>query len=205
MYKKFLEQSQDPLLIVISGPSGVGKDSVIERMKERGLPFHFVVTTTSRSRRPDEVEGKDYFFVSKEEFEGMIERDELFEHALVYDQYKGIPKQRVKDALASGKDVVMRLDVQGAETVRSHMPEALLIFITTTDEEELIKRLKSRQTESQESLTLRIETAREEFNRVHLFDYYVVNADGELDAAVDTIEAIIRAEHHRTDPRKVSL
>ena len=135
----------------------------------------------------------------------MIERDELFEHALVYDQYKGIPKQRVQDALASGKDVVMRLDVQGAETVRSRMPEALLIFISTTDEEELIKRLKSRQTESPESLALRIETAREEFNRLHLFDYYVINADGELDAAVDTIEAIIRAEHHRTDPRKVSL
>jgi len=205
MYKKFREQSQDPLLIVISGPSGVGKDSVIERMKERGLPFHFVVTTTSRARRPEEAEGKDYFFVSKEEFEGMIERNELFEHALVYDQYKGIPKQRVQVALASGKDVVMRLDVQGAETVRSRMPEALLIFISTTDEEELIKRLKSRQTESPESLALRIETAREEFNRLHLFDYYVINADGELDAAVDTIEAIIRAEHHRTDPRKVSL
>ena len=205
MYKKFREQSQDPLLIVISGPSGVGKDSVIERMKERGLPFHFVVTTTSRARRLEEVEGKDYFFVSKEEFEGMIERDELFEHALVYDQYKGIPKQRVQDALASGKDVVMRLDVQGAETVRSRMPEALLIFISTTDEEELINRLKSRQTESPESLALRIETAREELNRLHLFDYYVINADGELDAAVDTIEAIIRAEHHRTDPRKVSL
>jgi guanylate kinase len=205
MYKKMLEQSKLPLLIVISGPSGVGKDSVIDRMKERGLPFHFVVTTTSRTQRPDEVDGVDYFFVSQKEFEGMIERDELFEYARVYKDYKGIPKERLKEALASGKDVVMRLDVQGAETVRSRSPQAVLIFLSTCDEEEWIQRLQKRRTETADSLKIRIETAHHEFEKIDLFDYYVVNEDGELDDTVDTIQAIITAEHHRTHPRKVTL
>jgi guanylate kinase len=205
MYEKMLEQRNHPLLIVISGPSGAGKDSVIECMKERGLPFHFVVTTTSRDQRPDEVEGEDYFFVTKDEFEGMIERDELFEYAIVYKDYKGIPKQRVREAMASGKDVIMRLDVQGAETVRARSPEAVLIFLSTYNEEELMQRLQSRQTETPESLKIRLETSRQEFEKIDLFDYYVVNAEGKLDEAVDTILAIIEAEHHRTLPREVNL
>jgi guanylate kinase len=205
MYEKMLEQRKHPLLIVISGPSGAGKDSVIECMKERGLPFHFVVTTTSRAQRPDEVEGEDYFFVTKDEFEGMIERDELFEYAIVYKDYKGIPKQRVREAMASGKDVIMRLDVQGAETVRARSPEAVLIFLSTYNEEELMQRLQSRQTETPESLKIRLETSRQEFEKIDLFDYYVVNAEGKLDEAVDTILAIIEAEHHRTLPREVNL
>ncbi|OGO18230.1 MAG: guanylate kinase [Chloroflexi bacterium RBG_16_48_8] len=205
MYKKMLEQRKQPLLIVISGPSGVGKDSVIERMKERGLPFHFVVTTTSRTQRSDEVEGMDYFFVTKEAFEGMIERDEFFEYATVYHDYKGIPKKRIREALAGGQDVVMRLDVQGAETVRYRSPEAVLVFLSTSDEEELRQRLQRRQTDTPESLRIRIETARHEFGKIDLFDYYVVNAEGKLDEAVDTILAIIKAEHHRTHSRKVTL
>src|SRR4026208_1695720 len=127
-----------PLLIVISGPSGAGKDTVMQRMQERGLPFHFVVTATTRPMRTNEVHGKDYWFVSKEEFARMIDEDELIEHAIVYGDYKGIPKQQVREALASGKDVIMRLDVQGAETVRKMAPEALLIFITTQNEDELV-------------------------------------------------------------------
>lgn len=205
MYEKMLEQRKHPLLIVISGTSGAGKDSVIGRMKEHGLPFHFVVTTTSRAQRPDEVEGEDYFFVTKDAFEGMIERDELFEYAIVYKDYKGIPKQRVREAMASGKDVIMRLDVQGAETVRSRSPEAVLIFLSTHDEEELMQRLQSRQTETPESLKIRLETSRQEFKKIDLFDYYVVNAEGKLDEAVDTILAIIKAEHHRAHPRKASF
>src|SRR5512134_2640467 len=102
-----------PLLIVISGPSGVGKDTVMLRMQERGMPFHFVITATTRARRENEEHGVDYFFVSKEEFARMIEQDELIEYAIVYSDYKGIPKQQVRQALASGQDVVMRLDVQG--------------------------------------------------------------------------------------------
>jgi len=194
-----------PLLIVVSGPSGVGKDSVVLSMKERGMPFHFVVTANTRPKRDDEVHGVDYFFVSKEEFARMIEQDELIEYAVVYSDYKGIPKRQVREALASGKDVVMRLDVQGAETVRKLAPEALLIFITTENEEELVGRLKARKTETDEELALRIATARKELKRVEAFDYVVINHENKLDEAVDTVGAIIEAEHHRVKHREVSL
>ncbi|MEP0806282.1 MAG: guanylate kinase [Chloroflexota bacterium] len=194
-----------PLLIVISGPSGVGKDTVMQRMKERGMPFHFVVTATTRPRRANEVHGKDYFFVTKEEFARMIDQDELIEHAIVYGDYKGIPKQQVREALESGKDVVMRLDVQGAETVRKLAADALLIFITTENEEELVHRLETRKTETADSLAIRIATARKELKRVEAFDYVIVNRDYQLDETVDVIRAIITAEHHRVNHRKVSL
>ncbi|MGB8980252.1 MAG: guanylate kinase [Anaerolineales bacterium] len=194
-----------PLLIVISGPSGVGKDTVMQRMKERGLPFHFVVTATTRPKRANETHGKDYWFVSKEEFARMIDEDELIEHAIVYGDYKGIPKQQVREALDSGMDVVMRLDVQGAETVRRLAHEALLLFITTESEEELVRRLETRKTETADSLALRIATARKELKRVEAFDYVIVNREFHLDETVDTIRAIIDAEHHRVNPRKVTL
>lgn len=194
-----------PLLVVISGPSGVGKDSVVNAMKERGLPFHFVVTATTRPRRAEEVHGRDYFFVSKEEFARMIEQDELIEYAIVYSDYKGIPKQQVREALASGKDVVMRLDVQGAATVRKLAPEAVLIFLTTQSETELVERLKARRTDTAEDLSLRIATARQELKRAAEFDYVVINADGHLDETANTVIAIIDAEHHRVKPRKVNL
>ena len=194
-----------PLLIVVSGPSGVGKDSVVQRMKERGMLFHFVVTANTRPKREDEVHGVDYFFVSKEEFARMIEEDELIEYASVYSDYKGIPKQQVREALASGKDVVIRLDVQGAETIRKLAPEALLIFLTTESEEELVTRLEARKTETSEELALRIATARKELERVEAFDYVVINHVSKLDETVDTVGAIIDAEHHRVDHREVSL
>lgn len=205
MFDEMRARSQQPLLIVISGPSGVGKDSVIDRMKERGLPFHFVVTATTRPQRPDEVEGVDYFFVTHEEFQRMIENDELFEHAIVYEDLKGVPIRHVQEAFDSGKDVIMRVDVQGAETIRSKCPQALLIFLSTKDEQELIQRLKARRTESDESLSLRIDTAREEYKKIDSFDYYVVNQEGKLDQTVDTILAIIKSEHARTVPRQVTL
>jgi len=194
-----------PLLIVISGPSGAGKDTVMQRMKERGLPFHFVVTATTRPKRANETHGKDYWFVSKEEFARMIDEDELIEHAIVYGDYKGIPKQQVREALASGMDVVMRLDVQGAETVRKLALEALLIFITTGSEKELVRRLETRKTETPDSLAIRIATARKELKRVEAFDYVIMNREFHLDETVDTIRAIIEAEHHRVSPRKVTL
>jgi guanylate kinase len=194
-----------PLLIVLSGPSGAGKDSVLERMKERKLPFHFVVTATTRDIRSNEVDGRDYFFVSNDEFARMIEADELLEYAVVYNDYKGIPKQQVRDALASGMDVVMRIDVQGAATIRKIVPGALLIFLTTESENALVRRLQARKTETHEGLKLRIATARQELKRAAEFDYAVVNNDDRLDDAVDIIQAIIQAEHHRVVQRKVSL
>jgi guanylate kinase len=205
MYRDLVMKQQQPLLIVISGPSGVGKDTVLQRMKEIDLPFHFVVTVTSRPKREGEIEGSDYFFVSEDKFQEMISGNELLEHAIVYDEYKGIPKQQVRDAFASGRDVIMRIDVQGAETIRDLYPEALLIFLSTRTEEELLARLKARRTETEEKLQLRIETARAELKKVDIFDYCVINADGQLDETVKAIMAIIESEHRRTNPRRVSL
>jgi guanylate kinase len=194
-----------PLLIVISGPSGVGKDAVLNEMKARLLPFHFVVTTTSRKPRPGEVEGVDYNFVSLEVFESMINRDELIEYALVYQDYKGIPREQVRRALESGKDVVMRVDVQGARKILKLCPEAVLVFLVPSDAKEWYQRLRDRKTETAESLQLRINTALEELEQLDLFDYVVVNAQNRLQKAVDDIEAIIKVEHSRTHPRKITL
>jgi guanylate kinase len=194
-----------PLLVVISGPSGVGKDSVIDQLKSHGLSFHFVVTATTRQPRPEERDGVDYFFLSPDEFARMIENGELLEYALVYNDYKGIPKAQVQDALDSGKDVILRVDVQGAATVRRIAPEAVLIFITIEDEADLIRRLTARRTETPEDLNLRIAMAHQEVRRVEEFDYVILNNEDRLEDAVDTILAIIRAEHHRVHPRKVSL
>jgi len=177
------------LLIVISGPAGVGKDAVLQCLQERGCPFHFVVTATDRPPRPGEVHGVDYFFLTTDEFAEMVEQDELLEHAIVYGQYKGIPKQQVREALASGKDVIMRIDVQGAATIRRLAPEAVLIFLTASSEEELEQRLRARGGDSSAQLQKRIVTAREEMMRLPEFDYVVVNRDGELDQAVDDVLA----------------
>lgn len=194
-----------PLLIVISGPSGVGKDSVVQEMKARRVPFHFVVTANSRPPRPGEVNGVDYFFVSKEEFERMLENDELLEHAIVYGQHKGIPKQQVRDALASGKDVVMRLDVQGAATIRRLVPEAVLIFLSASSEEELITRLRQRHADTEAQIQTRIAMSRDEMKRIGEYDYVVINRDGALTEAVDQVLTIIEAEHCRAHPRRVTL
>ena len=200
-----IEQPAEPLLVVISGPSGVGKDTVLDRMKQRGLPFHFVVTATTRPRRPGEVEGEDYFFVGEQEFFDMIEKGELIEHALVYNDHKGVPRQQIREAMESGQDVVMRVDVQGAKTIQSLAPEALLIFLTARNEDELSRRLRKRRTESEADLKLRLETAKEELGYLDIFDYVVLNADSTVETAVDTILAIIEAEHHRINPRRVNL
>ena len=194
-----------PLLVVVSGPSGVGKDTLLARLKESSLPFHFVVTTNTRARRPGEVEGRDYHFVSRDEFVAMIEREELLEYAVVYGDYKGVRKQQVREALASGQDVIMRLDVQGAMTIRRLAPEAVLIFLMAGDEQELAERLRARRTETPDSLTTRLETARDELKYLPEFDYVVVNRAHALDDAVAAVLGIIRAEHSRVHPRKVSL
>jgi len=199
------QPQQTSLLIVISGPSGIGKDAVVQGLQARELPFHFVITATSRPPRENEVDGVDYFFYSQAEFEALIEAGEFLEHAWVYSDYKGVPKSQVRKALESGKDVVMRLDFQGAKTVRELSPDAILVFLTASNSEEWIQRLKSRRSETEEELALRIQTAKQEYDSLGIFDYIVVNEDGHLDRTLDTIENIISAEHHRVHPRKVHL
>jgi guanylate kinase len=198
-------RERPPLLIIISGPSGAGKDSVLQRMKEREFEFHFVVTATDRPPRSNEVHGIDYYFYTTAEFERMIDEGELLEHACVYGQHKGIPRAHVRQALASGQDVVMRVDVQGAETVKELIPEAITVFLTCESEDELISRLRQRRTESEEDLHHRLETVRREMARIPDFDYVVVNKHNALDTAVDDVAAIIRAEHCRSVPNRIYL
>jgi guanylate kinase len=198
-----------PLLIVISGTSGAGKDSVaralVKRMAENSFPAYFVVTATSRPIRDGEVHGVDYFFVTRDQFEQMIANNELIEYALVYDDYKGIPKEQVRQAMDSGLDVVMRLDIQGAATIRAMAPEALLIFVTASSDQELADRLRRRHTESEEQLEIRLEAARQEMAHIPEFDYVIPNRDGRFEDTIDAAMAIVIAEKHRSRPRHARL
>jgi len=205
MVPESFEQKHIPLLIILSGTAGSGKDSVVRRMMERGVPFEFVVNVTSRPPRPGEADGRDYRFVSEAEFQEMIRTDELLEHAVVYGQYKGIPKRPVREAMDSGKDVILRIDIQGAATVRRQYPGAVSIFLTAASREELKHRLLARGADSAGQVELRLQTASAEMQRVPDVEYLVVNADGRLEDTVDTIISIIRAEHCRTAPRKTVL
>jgi guanylate kinase len=202
---ELIQPEHTPLLIVISGPSGIGKDTVVQGLKDRDLPFHFVITATSRPPRDYEIDGVDYFFYSEETFEEMIKDDEFLEYAWVYSAYKGVPKSQVREALKSGEDVVMRLDVQGAETVHNLCKDAILIFLTANSKDEWLQRLRDRRSETDEELKLRIETARQEYETLDIFDYIVVNEAGRMEKTLDVIESIILAEHHRVHARKVTL
>ena len=194
-----------PILVVLSGPSGVGKDTTLALMKQRDLPFHFVVTTTTRPRRPAEVEGVDYHFVSVGEFAELIDANELLEYAVVYGDYKGIPKSHVRKALASGKDVILRIDVQGAATIRRLIPEAVTIFLVAENEEEQLRRLLERKTETPDRLKMRIATARKEMQHLQDFHYVVVNRDDRQEETVDKVISIIQAEKCRVDWAPVEL
>lgn len=194
-----------PLLVVISGPSGVGKDTVLMRMRELGFPFHFVVTATSRARRPSERDGYDYHFVTEERFRDMIVGDELLEWAEVYGHYKGIPKAEIRQAHASGRDVILRIDVQGAATMRKLVPGAIFIFIAPASIDELRNRLRWRRTETDDEMERRLGVAMAEMEQVRNFDYVVVNREDKLDEAVGQIRSIIHAERLRVVPQKVTL
>lgn len=200
------QRPQYPLLIVISGPSGVGKDTIARRLIERYPDtFTFVVTATTREPRPGEVNGVDYFFVNSDEFARMIEEDELLEWAIVYNDYKGVPKQEIRDAFASGKDVIMRVDPQGAATIRKMVPNAIFIFLIAESEEAMVVRLKERKSETPEGLKLRIATARQELKRLEEFNYVVVNEQEKQEDAVQQILCIISAERSRVDRGPIKL
>ncbi len=194
-----------PLLIIISGPTAVGKDAVIKLMFERKCPIHFVVTATNRPRRPGEMDGVDYFFVTTERFEEMIANNELIEYSWVYNAYKGIPRNQVVEAFASGKDVILRIDTQGAQKIRRLYPESVQIFLIPRNEEELRDRIRKRGTENEGEIQGRLATAKDELKCIASFDYLVVNENDHLERTIAAIEAIIDAEHHRVQQRKIDL
>ncbi len=197
--------AKKPLLIVLSGPSGVGKDAILNKLKESGYPLKFITTVTTRPRRSNERDGIDYHFVSRARFKKMIENSELLERASVYGHWYGVPKETVKEALAKGEDVIVKVDVQGATTIKKILPEAILIFLMPPSLEELARRLTQRYTESPPELRRRLKTAEDEIAKLSLFDYVVVNRQGEIEAAVAEITAVITAEKCRVVPRETPL
>ena len=194
-----------PLLIVLSGPSGAGKDTLLTRMKESGYPLEYITTVTTRAKRAEETDNVDYHFVSARKFQEMIKNNELLEWANVYGNWYGVPRQPVKEALDKGQDIIVKVDTQGAATIKKILPEAVFIFLIPPSMEELVMRLKQRHTESPFNLALRIKTAEEEIKQLPLFDYVVVNKRGKIDQAVSEIKAIITAEKCRVSPRKIAL
>ena len=186
-----------PLLVVLSGPSGVGKDAVLERMKRLGSPYHFAVTATTRPMREGEREGEHYHFVARAEFERMIAHGELLEWAEVYGNLYGVPRAQVDRALSEGRDVLVKVDVQGAKTIRGLDPEAVLVFLAPPSMEELARRLTSRGTEAEDAMRRRLREAEAEMEAAARFDHIVVNRRDRLDVAVRQIEALTADERRR--------
>jgi len=183
----------------------VGKDAVLTRLKELNYPLKYITTLTTRPQRASERDNVDYHFVSREKFQEMIEGKELLEYANVYGNWYGVPKEAVKEALERGEDTIVKIDVQGAATIREIAPQAVFIFLMPPSMEELATRLRQRYTESSSELALRLKTANEEKDHLPLFDYVVVNEWGEIDEAVSEIKSIITAEKCRVNPREINL
>jgi guanylate kinase len=198
------EPQSVPLLIVLSGPSGTGKDAILSQMKESGYPARFITTVTTRPQRALEKDGVDYSFISAERFQDMLESNQFLEHAQVYGNRYGVPKAPVREALEGGQDVILKVDTQGAATIKKLVPQAVFIFVVPPSMDELAARLRGRRTESDFDCDLRLKTAKEEMEQLPFFDYVVVSQQDKLDLAVLAIEAIVIAEKHRVTPRQIS-
>jgi len=193
------------LVFVLSGPSGVGKDSVARLLREDGFPLGYCITATTRRQRPGEVQGVNYLFVSHEEFERMLHSGQLLEHAIVHGNAYGIPLASVRAALAGEHDVLITVDVQGAATVRTKLPQVVSIFLAPPSLDELIPRLVERGTETEQERMLRLANARREMEQREFYDYCVVNHRDRLRQTAEQIKAIITAERCRVKPRLIQL
>jgi guanylate kinase len=191
------DQHRSPLVFVLSGPSGVGKDTVLNRLKKARGDLQYVTTVTTRPRRPKEQDGIDYSFVSAEKFHDLLQQKELLEWACVYGNWYGVPKKSVRLALEEGRDSIIKVDIQGAANIKKAIPQAILIFLMPPSMEELTHRLQKRHTETRFDLKLRTKTAVEEMNKLPEFDYKVVNNQDKVDNAVADIEAIIKSVRQR--------
>ncbi len=193
------------LLVVLSGPSAVGKDAVLARLEESGFPFTRIVTATCRPIRPGEVPGKSYYFLTPEEFARWRAEGKLLEWAEVYGVPYGTPIEDVRRALAAGQTVLLKIDVQGAAQIKQKAPDAVFIYLGPGSFEELVQRLARRGTETEEAFQRRIQQAREELCQLPMYDYLVINRQGELECAVEHVKSIITAERLRVHPRQVRL
>ncbi|MDQ3811090.1 MAG: guanylate kinase [Chloroflexota bacterium] len=194
------------LVFVLSGPSGVGKSTLIEQLKRDGFPISYCVTATTRPRRAGELHGVHYYFLSDEDYDTLLANGQFLEHAVVHNLYRyGIPLQSIRDGLRRGKDLLMAPDVQGARTVRWKLPNAITIFLRPRSLDELLPRLEARGTEAPEERAIRLTTAEREMQRVSEYDYVVVNQSERLGQAVDDLKAILRAERMRVCPRTLTV
>lgn len=188
------------LLIVISGPSGTGKGTICKSLRQHNPEIEVSISATTRKPRTGEIDGRDYFFKTKDEFEKMIESNELIEYAQVYDSYYGTPKQYVKDKLLGGNDVILEIDIQGALKIKDKFEEGVFIFIVPPSMKELKRRIEGRGTESEEAIMKRFQSAYQELNFISRYNYVVIN--DEVETAVHRIESIITAEKCRVDRNK---
>jgi guanylate kinase len=197
--------SSAPILLVISGPSGVGKDAVVAGLRKALPSACFATTVTTRPPRPGESDGVDYRFLSDEQYDRLVAEDGFLERASVYTHRYGVPKQEVDEALRKGQDVIVRIDVQGAATIKRLVPDAVLVFLAPESDEVLQKRLRDRATDGGADLRVRLDTAAREMAQEGAFDYVVVNAEGRLADAVSRIVSIVEAEKHRRNRRPTQI
>ncbi len=193
------------LLFVLSAPSGTGKDTVINMLKQQGMDFFVVPSVTTRAPRSGESEGNPYHFISLETFERLVSQNELLEYANVHGNWYGQPRKLIRDTLSTGRDVLLKIDVKGAATIRSKVSDAIFIFLIPGSLEELTQRLAGRQTETEEELHRRLADARKELAEQHWYDYLITNRDGHLQEAVDCLRAIMLAERCRVHPRNIDV
>jgi guanylate kinase len=200
-----LEATDPPLVVVLSGPSGVGKDAVIQRMIELGHAIRMPVTMTTRPPRKGELDGVHYVFVTLEEFERQVEAGELLEHALVYGNRYGVPRAQVRAAMATGNHVVIRVDVQGAAALRETLPDAVSIFLVPDDLTHLEQHLRSRGSEDAAALRRRLEQVEAELREAPHFTHVIENVEGDLDGTVRAVAEVIRTEAEREDREPITV
>ncbi len=195
------------LLVIISGPSGVGKDTIIDAMQRRShdRDYHYVVTCTTRARRTGEVDGVDYQFLDRATFDAWRAAGELLEANEVHGNWYGTPRNQLRQALAAGKDVILKIDVQGAQVVKEKIPDALLIFIVPPSLEDLFHRLRARATETADELEIRQRNAAIELARQQDYDYVVTNETGQVERTAELIDEIIAREHELHPDRRVEV
>ncbi|GLO65939.1 MULTISPECIES: guanylate kinase [Oceanobacillus] len=181
------------ILFILSGPSGVGKGTVRKKLFEEETDLQYSISMTTRNRRPGEVDGVDYFYKTKEEFEQLIKDGQLLEYAQYVNNYYGTPRNYVEETLEKGQDVFLEIEVQGALQVKENFPEGVFIFLFPPSLDELKNRIVSRGTESQELVLNRLKEARNEIEMMDAYDYVVVN--DEVQHAVDKVKTIIKSEH----------
>ena len=194
-----------PRLFVISGPSGVGKDTVIELLRPRYPEAFFGVTATTRPRRPGEIDGVHYYFMDEATFAARLADADFLESAFVYGYRYGVPRGPIRAALGRGQDVIVKVDVQGAAAIRRLLPAAVLIFLAPESMASLLQRLRSRKTDDPETLMQRFGTANRELASAVAFDYVIFNESDRVERTLDQICAVVTAEHCRTEQPEIHL